>query len=175
PGFSLNLRPAALAAVITLALIPVTVQSAPQTQPGDNLESQFGSSITLFTTLAAINAAGYDEGMDSALNQKYHVRTQVRQELAKRNLTCLPDLQSFYKAHKKDSPAANLSQYISFALIAGGPPFFETPNGPLPPDVQELKDFAGLLARFYKEADIDSLSKRSQGAYAAAISEYQDP
>ena len=46
-------------------------------------ENQFGASINLFTTMAAINAAGYDSGMDSTAN--YPIRQQIRDEIAKRH------------------------------------------------------------------------------------------
>jgi tetratricopeptide (TPR) repeat protein len=144
--------------------------AAPQKDSGEN---EFGVSISLFSTLAAINAAGYDAGMDSPLNDRFKVRTQVREELAKRNIPCLPELKAFYKAHKLASDTADLSQYISFSLVAAGPPSFALPAA-VPPDVEPLKGFSELLARFYKEADLESVWNRSQNAYLAAISQYQD-
>jgi predicted negative regulator of RcsB-dependent stress response len=124
--------------------------------------------------MAAINAAGYDDGLDSPLNKQYQIRNQIREELAKKTIPSLPELKAFYQAHKKSSGAADLGQYISFALVAGAPPTFELPAGALPPDVMELKDFAPLLARFYNEAGLNDLWKRSQPAYARTIAEYQD-
>ncbi|MBV8571942.1 MAG: tetratricopeptide repeat protein [Acidobacteriaceae bacterium] len=138
-------------------------------------ENEFSVSQTLFSTLAAINAAGYNAGLDSPLNQSFKLRQQVRDELAKRNIACLAQLKEFYAAHRKASSAADLGQYISFALVAGDAPGFELPSGELPPDVEPLRDFSGLLARFYKEANLKDLWNRSQQAYAAVISEYQDP
>ncbi len=157
---------ATLASQTSLAATP-----SGQNRPGEN---EFSVSLTLFSTLAAINAAGYDAGMDSPLNERYRVRTQVRETLAKRNIACLPELQAFYKEHKKASDTADLSQYISFALVAGDAPQFDLPPGQLPPDVEALRGFSELLARFYKEADLENLWNRSQAAYAAAMSEYQD-
>jgi predicted negative regulator of RcsB-dependent stress response len=137
-------------------------------------ESQFGISETLFSTLAAVNAAGYDAGMTSPLNDRYQVRRQLRDELAKRNIPCLADLKAFYQANKKGSSTLDLSQYLSFALLVGPAPLFELPSGQLPPDVEPLRDFSPLLARFYKEANLQELWKRSQPAYAKAILDYQD-
>jgi len=137
-------------------------------------ENGFSVSPTLFTTLAAINAAGYDAGIDSPLNQHYKVRTQIRQELAKRKIPSLPELAAFYKQHKKPTDTADLSQYISFALLASGPPGFQVP-AQAPADVQALAGFSQLLERFYKEANIEDLWNRSQPAYAAAMTEYQEP
>src|SRR4051794_31775122 len=75
--------------------------------PGaDSGESGFGVSVTLFSTLAAINAAGYDAGIESPLNDRYKVRMQIRDELAKMKIPVLAELRAFYKAHKRPSEAA---------------------------------------------------------------------
>jgi predicted negative regulator of RcsB-dependent stress response len=123
--------------------------------------------------MAAINAAGYDVDLNSKAN--YPIRNQVRQELAKRSIPCLPELKSFYLNHRKGTDSATLSQYISFALLAGDPPDFKVDSGELPPDAQALEGLSELLARFYKEAGIENLWKRSQPAFLAAVQRYQDP
>ncbi|HZS56243.1 MAG TPA: tetratricopeptide repeat protein [Bryobacteraceae bacterium] len=128
----------------------------------------------MFTTLAAINAAGYDAGMDSPLNQHYKIRSEVRDILAKEKIACLSELRAFYKDHKKPTDAGDLSQYISFALVAGDAPNFELPTGQVPPDVEPLRGLSQILADFYQQANIADLWRRAQPAYNAAISEYQD-
>jgi tetratricopeptide (TPR) repeat protein len=171
-------RPSAIIFSVLLPLVSVSVyagtNSALQTpSQKDSGENEFGISISLFSTLAAINAAGYDAAIVSPLNERFQVRTQVREELAKRSIPCLSELKAFYKAHKPASDTADVSQYISFSLVAAGPPNFALP-ATVPPDVEPLKGFSELLARFYKEADLESLWNRSQKAYLAAISQYQD-
>ena len=171
-------RPACFIFALLLAL-PLISLSSPdpyltaQAPQSNSRENEFGISLTLFSTLAAINAAGYDAGMDSPLNERFKVRTQLREELAKRNIPCLPDLKAFYKAHKPTSDTADLSQYISFALIADGPPNFALPAN-VPADAEPLRPLSELLARFYKQANLEDLWNRSQKPYLAAISEYQD-
>lgn len=137
-------------------------------------ENQFGVSQTLFATLAAINAAGYDAGINSPLNEQYKLRTQIREELAKRKIPSLTEIRDFYQAHRKPTGGADLGQYVSFALLAGDPPKFDLPDIELPPDAEPLRPFAPLLVRFYKEANIEELWKRSQNAYAGAMRTYQD-
>jgi predicted negative regulator of RcsB-dependent stress response len=159
-------------------LLSVTAWSQTQTPLAGVKETggnQFSVSETLFATLAAINAAGYDAGLDSPLNDRFRLRTQIRQELANRKIGCLAELKTFYEQHKKASDTADLSQYISFALVAGDPPEFGLPSGPVPPDVEPLRGFSELLVRFYKEANLADLWRRSQTAYAAAMAEYQEP
>jgi len=160
----------AVAILFAVALPALRAQAVTR----ESAENQFSVSQGLFTTLAAINAAGYDAGIDSSLNERFKVRTQVRAELAKKDIKCLPELRDFYKAHRKPTDTATLGQYISFALIAGDPPTFTLPKTDVPPDVEPLRGFSEILARFYKDADIESLWNRSQGAYTAAIGQYQD-
>jgi tetratricopeptide (TPR) repeat protein len=171
-------RPTLLILSVLLSLTslnrPVRASNDAQTAPRkDSGENEFGVSISLFSTLAAINSAGYDAGIDSSLNERFKLRIQVREELAKRKIPALPELRAFYRAHKLASDTADLSQYISFALVAAGPPNFALPAS-VPPDVEPLKPFSELLARFYKEANLEDLWNRSQRGYLGAISQYQD-
>ena len=155
----------------------VSLRASPQPDPqraSEGTENQFGSSITLFSTLAAINAAGYNSGLDSSLYERYQVRLQVREAMSKQTIPSLPDLKAFYADHKKGSDTADLSQYISFALLASGPPNFELPSTPIPADVEGIRGLSPVLARFYREANLEDLWNRSQKAYVTAIGDYQD-
>src|SRR6185503_17732909 len=87
-------------------------------------ESQLDASPSLFSVLAAINAAGYDAALDSPSN--HPLREQVRAEIARRKPPVLFDLQRFYKEHKQRGDLAELSQYVSFALSTTGPPDFKS-------------------------------------------------
>ena len=89
---------------------------------------------------------------------------QIRQILASRQIDCLSELRAFYKEHKKPTGAGDLGQYISFALTAGDAPKFALPSGEVPPDVEPLRGFSELLARFYKEANVADLWNRAQPA-----------
>ncbi|MBI2819928.1 MAG: hypothetical protein HYX73_08110 [Acidobacteria bacterium] len=112
---------------------------------------------TLFTVMAAINAAGYDEGTDrTELNP---VRAAVREDLAGLDIPSLAPLREFYAAHRLADLARDLSQYISLALLLSGPPKFELTLSPvnLPPDVIDLKDMGLLIAAFYEQASIAEL------------------
>ena len=93
------------------------VSSAPA-QTGDT--GQLDASPTLFTVMAAINAAGYSADLSSPGN--HPLRDQVRAELAKRNIPSLAAIKSFFEQHRKRNDTDELGQYISFALAAGSPP-----------------------------------------------------
>ena len=125
----MSLRPAVLFFSLLAPLLASGV-TAPTAQ--DAGENQFDANITLFSVMAAINAAGFDAGIKAPINARFQVRDQVRAELAKRTIPCLPELKAFYLQHKKPTETADLSQYISFALLADGPPDFPIHSVDLP-------------------------------------------
>jgi tetratricopeptide (TPR) repeat protein len=168
----LSLRPAVLFLSLVTPFLAFGVSSPRAPDTGEN---QFDANITLFSAMAAINAAGYDAGINAPINSRFQIRDQVRAELAKRTIPCLPELKAFYQQHKKPTDTADLSQYISFALLADGPPDFPIHSVDLPPDVEGLKGFSELLTRFYKEANLEGLWNRAQPAYNAALAEFQPP
>ena len=126
--------------------------------------------LQLFTVLAAINAAGYDAGMERP--ERVALRVAVRRDLAQRNIPSLPALQEFYQSHRLADPTQNLSQYISLALFLSPPPQFELPQNPanLPPEVLDLQDMVPLIATFYQEAGIEELWTR----YLPSLEEESD-
>jgi tetratricopeptide (TPR) repeat protein len=136
---------------------------------------QLDASITVFSVLAAINAAGYDTELASGAN--HPLRAAVRQELAAKKLNVSGDLKYFVSKHHKTDPAADLAQYISFALSVKGPPDFDYRfrKVDLPPDVESMDGFSSLMARFYYEAGIEDLWKKSQPAFDREIERYHEP
>ncbi|MBI1954979.1 MAG: tetratricopeptide repeat protein [Acidobacteria bacterium] len=117
--------------------------------------------LQLFTVLAAINAAGYEGGMQSS--ELSALRAGIRQELAQRKIPTLPALRDFYQSHRLEDPGRELSQYVSLALFLSGPPSFGLEQSPvnLPPEVWDLREMVPLLAAFYQEADLASLWEKS--------------
>jgi tetratricopeptide (TPR) repeat protein len=130
------------------------------------------ASQTLFTVLAAINAAGYDEELDSAATPP--IRKQVRDIIAAKHLNSVERLKNFFDANRQSNPGEALSQYISFALTVEGPPDFQyrVPPAEIPHDVLKLEGLNPLIAAFYQEAGIEELWKRSQPAYDQMIAAY---
>jgi tetratricopeptide (TPR) repeat protein len=157
------IRSALLITISTLAL------AQPQAQLAEN---QLDGSETLFTVLAAINAAGYDAELDSPSTPA--IRKQVREALAAKHLDSVDALKKFVEAHHQANSDAELSQYISFALTVKGAPDFEyrVPPAEIPLDVRSLEGLNPLIASFYREANIEELWKRSQTAYSHMIAAY---
>ena len=137
-------------------------------------QGQLDASPSLFAVLAAINAAGYDAGLDSPSSDP--LRMLVRRELAARQIPSLAAIRKFVEEHRQREPAAELSQYISFALGVQGPPDFKYRYllNQLPPDVFALQGFEKLMARFYREAGLEELWKKAQPYYDKAIERYHE-
>jgi tetratricopeptide (TPR) repeat protein len=127
---------------------------------------QLDASPTLFTVMAAINAAGLDEQIDSPNN--HPLRKAIRDELAKKNIPSLVPIKAFFAKHPQLAP------YISFAITSDGPPKFtiDKKEMEIPPDVVALEHLPPLLAAFYKEAGIEDLWQRSQPAINQYIERY---
>jgi tetratricopeptide (TPR) repeat protein len=146
-----------------------TLLAQGQSQPP---KDQLDASPSLFTVLAAINAAGYDADLDSNANSP--IRKQVRELIAAKHLESVEALKKFFAAHRQQNQIAELNQYISFALTLDGPPGFESRMKPeeIPLDVRPLAGLDHLIAEFYREADIEDLWKRSQPAFDQVIAAY---
>ena len=136
--------------------------------------STVDSNLPLFVVMAAINAAGYDAGLDSP--HASPVRRMVRQQIAAARPASLEALRSFYAAHRRPDAARDLSQFISFALLIGAPPDFpfRVKEPELPPDVSALRDLRPLLAAFYQEADLEALWERYRPAYGQELERYNE-
>src|SRR5580700_2162420 len=111
----LSLSPLSRAVTAALLLLPACwAGQAPTARPTSaghavpapvSSDNQFDANITLFSTLAAINAAGYDAGINAPIYANIPIRAEIRAELAKRSIPCLAELKDFYRQHKKASEA----------------------------------------------------------------------
>ncbi len=136
---------------------------------------QLDANQNLFFVLAAINAAGYDEGIDLPDNSP--LRKQLRDNIAKLQPSVLPELKQYYHRHQQKTGVQDLSQYISYALSVTGPPDFgwRTRDVEVPPDALGLTDFSPLLARFYAQANLADAWKNIQPAFDREIARYHLP
>ena len=141
-------------------------------------QGQLDGNPTLFAVMAAINAAGYSADLSSPNNSP--LRDQVRAEILGKNPPSLPALKEFFENHRKrgaGADTAELSQYISYALSVKGPPdfVFTQRDVDIPPDVVPIKSLSPLLARFYREANIQDIWQRAQPAIDREIERLHDP
>src|SRR5437879_7971400 len=79
--------------------------------------------LRLFTTMAALNAAGFDVEFGS----EYHpVREAVRKYAKEVDADLLDRLKSFYSSHKgQQTDDMQLAKYISLAVSVSDPPAFK--------------------------------------------------
>ncbi len=143
---------------------------ADQPEPG-----QLDASPTLFTVMAALNAAGFDAGLDAPYSHR--LRKEVREEVARREIPSLGAIRQFVAEHRQPDATKELSQYISFALTVGAPPDFvlRKRDVEIPPEALKLQEFAKLLVPFYKEAGIAGLWQRAQPEIDEYIARYHTP
>jgi len=126
--------------------------------------------------MAALNAVGFDADINSPSN--HPLRQAIRAEIAKKNVPSVVPLKAFFEKHRyRNNPTQELSQYISFALAAGGPPNFaiQKREMEIPPDVLPLRELSPMLAKFYEEAGIQDLWNRSQRSVDQYLERYQEP
>jgi tetratricopeptide (TPR) repeat protein len=154
-----------IAALVLCAALPVCAQE----------RGQLDSSPAVFTVMAALNASGYDAGLDSPSN--HPLRAAIRDEVARRKPPVVDQLRAFVRQRRQDEPAQDLRLWISLALLVEDPPKFawRIRENQLPPDVASLKDALPLLERFHQEAGIDDLWRRSQPHIDQVLQSYQPP
>lgn len=163
-----NLRPARLPAALFCLVFAGRVFGAESLQLDAN--------ENLFYVLAAINAAGFDEGIKLPDNSP--LRMQLREYLAQQNIPSLPELKRFLTTNGKHKSAVqDLAQYISYALSVTGAPDFawRTRDVEVPPDAKALEGLTPLLAAFYKEANLDQLWRRARPVYDKELEKYHAP
>ena len=136
---------------------------------------QLDFSPSLFTVMAAINAAGYDA--EAASPNADPLRAQIRKAVEASHAPVIAELKMFFAEHRLKDETAELGQYVSYALSVKGPPDFDFKyrEVELPPDTRTLQGLGPLLARFYSEANIPALWNQAQPAFERAIERYHAP
>jgi len=136
---------------------------------------QLDFSPSLFTVMAALNAAGYDAELASPNNDP--LREQIRKAVESSHAPVVAELKKFFADHHQKDETAELSQYLSYALSVKGPPdfAFKFRDVELPPDVRALEGLGPLLVRFSREVHLDDLWKNAQPAFERALERYHAP
>ena len=157
-----SMRRAARSSTGAAPVRPPPFRRAPAATPAG--QNQLDSNQALFTVLAAINVAGYDEQIDSPSTHAF--RHTVRVELDARNLESIGALKRFFRERRLQDQNAELSRYISYALLINGAPDFEyrDPDMVRPPDATSLEGLSPLLAAFYKEARLWTICGSARNA-----------
>lgn len=119
------------------------------------------SSEPVFFMGAALNACGYDEGLNSSDPVRKTVREQMTEALAKsedarakRDKMCL-----FIAQHNLTGTDEDRAQYISLALYLSQPPNLEITVDPsdLPPDATQVTGIVPLVKDFAQAVDLHGI------------------
>jgi len=137
------------------------------------------SSEPVFFMAAALNACGYDEGLEDSAPVRKRVREEVNQALAKsedarskRDKVCL-----FIAQHRMTGSERDISQYISLSLYLSPPPQLETsvelPE--MPPDSTQVVEIVPLLRDFAAAVDLHGIWLTIHHIYDEETDRLHDP
>jgi tetratricopeptide (TPR) repeat protein len=128
---------------------------------------------------AALNACGYDEGLD----QSAPVRKRVREEMnvalsksedarAKRDRVCL-----YIAQHRMTGGESDIAQYISLSLYLTPPPELETSADltEMPPDSTQVVEIVPLLRDFAAAVDLHGIWLVVHSIYDKEADRLHDP
>jgi tetratricopeptide (TPR) repeat protein len=111
--------------------------------------------LRLFTTMAALNAAGFD--VELASSQYHPMREVVRAYAKDVDPDLIARLKAFYQLRKGSQPDdQQLAKYISLAVNVTGAPEFKpvTREEALPPDARSVIGFVDLMREYYEKAHL---------------------
>jgi tetratricopeptide (TPR) repeat protein len=137
------------------------------------------SSPQLFFMAAALNACGYDEGLEDSSPVRKHVRDEMNAALArsedartKRDKVCL-----YIAQHRMTGSERDISQYVSLALYLSPPPALETtvelPE--MPPDSTQVVEIVPLLKDFAQAIDLNGIWLSVRRSYDEETNSLHDP
>src|SRR5271167_5023436 len=156
-----------------------------QQRPPKSLRDQFhdapasastvDGSETMFTTMCALYASGYEA--DVSADNWTVFRAQMRDRMRAQKGPAVDAVRAFYQQHVLKNTGEMLSRYVWFGLVAGQPPKFQPVlrRDELPPEVLELEGFSEILSAYYKEQKIGSLWQQVQPVYNREIVRLHDP
>jgi len=142
-------------------------------------KAQLEVNETIFSLAAALNACGFDAGLDNSLPLRQAVRTDVLGAL-RRSPEAAQSLQAicqFQKDHLAPDPSRDTAQYVSLAMELGQAPDFAPTvrEADLPPDAARVLGVVTLLQKFYQAAGLHQIWQRHQAEYEGLVQRFHDP
>jgi tetratricopeptide (TPR) repeat protein len=137
------------------------------------------SAEPVFLMAAALNACGYDDGMDESAPVRKRVRDEMNLALeksedarAKRDRLCL-----YVAQHRMTGSDRDIAQYISLALYLTPPPALETAVEltEMPPDSTQVIEIVPLLREFAAAVDLHGIWLAVHHIYDAETDKIHDP
>ncbi len=133
----------------------------------------------VFVMAAALNACGYDEGLEQSDPIRKHIRDEMNQALAqsedarsKRDALCL-----YIAQHRMTGTERDISQYISLSLYLTPPPELEITADltEMPPDSTQVAEVVPLLRAFAAAVDLHGIWLASHHTYDEETDKLHDP
>jgi tetratricopeptide (TPR) repeat protein len=137
------------------------------------------SSEPVFLMAAALNACGYDEGLEESAPVRKRVRDEMNQALARseearaaRDKVCL-----YIAQHRMTGSEQDIAQYISLALYLTPPPEMETSDEltEMPPDSTQVVEILPLLKAFVAAVDLHGIWLAVHPTYDREAERLHDP
>ena len=137
------------------------------------------SAEPVFLMAAALNACGYDEGLEESAPVRKRVRDEMDLALAKsedarnkRDKICL-----YIAQHRMTGGELDIAQYISLALYLTPPPEIETAAEltEMPPDATQIVEIVPLLRDFTAAVDLHGIWLALHRTYDAEADHLHDP
>jgi hypothetical protein len=164
--------PAAQSEASAIARAPALIDPA---GPDVSLET----SEAMFDIGVALNACGYDKGLDESDPVRKKIRdevTQASQASAQaqddRDKLCL-----FIDRHRLEDPARSLAQYVSLALYLTPPPQL-TPSveeQDLPPDANAVEEILPLVRSFADDINLHHIWAENRASYDDLTNKLHNP
>ena len=136
-------------------------------------------SESVFFMASALNACGYDEGLDESDPVRKRVRDEIQGTLAKseearnaRDKLCL-----YIAQHRMTGTEKDVAQYISLALYLTNPPELETSVEltEMPPDSTQVVEIVPVLKAFASAVDLHGIWLTTHHLYDDEIAKLHDP
>jgi predicted negative regulator of RcsB-dependent stress response len=186
---------ASICLLVAPTVAPVLAQSSSSSQQGSSsqpvqekapsLVDPAGPMISLvslepvFFMAAALNACGYNEGLEDSAPVRKHVRDEMNAAIAKsedarakRDKVCL-----YIAQHRLTGSERDISPYISLALYLSPPPALETtvelPE--MPPDSTQVVEIVPLLKDFAEAINLHGIWLSVHRTYDEETNRLHDP
>jgi hypothetical protein len=200
---SLPFRLSAALACASLCVVPVTAQSPANSQqqsssssavaPPNTMQQEKAPSLVdpagptvsvvtseqLFLMASALNACGYDEGLEDSAPIRARIRDEMNQAFARseearnaRDNVCV-----YIAQHRLTGTERDIAQYVSLALYLTPPPELETSVEltEMPPDAVSVVEILPALRQFVKATDLNGIWLSIHRTYDDQLAVLHDP
>ncbi len=137
------------------------------------------TSESMFEIGAALNACGYDAGLEESepVRQKVRDALNTAVQASPQAQATRDELCSYIHAHRLSDSSHDLSQYVSLALYLTPPPEStnSVPLTEMPPDSTQVVELLPLLRKFAQQTELHLIWLSARPQYDAAVTRLHDP